>query len=47
VGLITLPDGKRMAVAVFVSDSRASEDVRDAVIARIGHAIYDAASQKQ
>lgn len=46
VGLISLPDGRRIAVAVLVSDSRASEEVRDAVIARIGRAIYDAANQK-
>jgi beta-lactamase class A len=35
VGLITLPDGRRLAIAVFVADSSADEGARDAVIARI------------
>jgi beta-lactamase class A len=41
IGLITLPDGRRLAVAVFVTDARASEASRDSVIARIGRAAYD------
>jgi beta-lactamase class A len=43
IGLITLPDGRRLAIAVLVTDSRADEDTREAVIARIGRAAYDAA----
>ncbi len=43
IGLITLPDGRRLAVAVFVTDARASEATRDSVIARIGRAAYDEA----
>jgi beta-lactamase class A len=43
IGLITLPDGRRLAVAVFVTDARAGDATRDAVIARIGRAIYDEA----
>jgi beta-lactamase class A len=43
IGLITLPDGRRLAIAVFVSDSSADEATRDAVIARIAKAAYDAA----
>lgn len=43
MGLITLPDGHRLAIAVFVSDARADEATRDAVIARIGRAAYDEA----
>jgi beta-lactamase class A len=43
IGLITLPDGRRLAVAVFVSDARADEATRDRVIARIGRAAYDEA----
>ncbi|HTC62523.1 MAG TPA: class A beta-lactamase [Candidatus Saccharimonadales bacterium] len=43
IGLITLPDGRRLAVAVFVTDARASESTRDSVIARIGRAAYDEA----
>jgi beta-lactamase class A len=42
IGLITLPDGRRLAIAVFVSDSSADEATRDAVIARIAKAAYDA-----
>ena len=41
VGLITLPNGRTLAVAVFVTDSHADEPTRDSVIARIGRAIYD------
>jgi len=41
VGLITLPDGRRLAIAIFVTDSKADEDTRDAVIARIAKAAYD------
>lgn len=43
VGLITLPDGRRLAIAVFVTDSTADEAMRDSVIARIARAAYDAA----
>lgn len=41
VGLITLPNEKRMAVAVFVSDSKANTAVREKVIARIAKAAWD------
>lgn len=41
VGLITLPDGRHLAIAVFVSDSKASETVREAVIAKIAKAAWD------
>ncbi|WP_263358853.1 class A beta-lactamase [Acidicapsa ligni] len=40
IGLITLPDGRRLAIAVFVTDSRADEDTRESVIARIAQAAY-------
>jgi beta-lactamase class A len=43
IGLITLPDGRRLAIAVLITDSRADEDTCEAVIARIGRAAYDAA----
>ena len=42
IGLITLPGGKVLAIAVFITDSRADEDTRDALIAQIARAIYDA-----
>ncbi len=45
IGLITLPDGRRLAIAVFVTDSRADDAARDAVIARIAKAAYDEAIQ--
>ena len=40
IGLITLPDGRRLAIAIFVTDSKADEATRDAVIARIAKAAY-------
>ena len=41
IGLITLPDGRRLAIAIFITDSKADEATRDAVIARIAKAAYD------
>jgi beta-lactamase class A len=43
IGLVTLPDGRRLAVAVFITDARADEATRDRVIAQIGRAAYDEA----
>jgi beta-lactamase class A len=43
IGLITLPDGRSLAIAIFVTDSTANEQVRDSVIARIARAAYAAA----
>jgi beta-lactamase class A len=43
IGLIALPDGRRLAIAIFVTDSTADERARDSVIARIARAAYDAA----
>ena len=43
IGLITLPDGRRLAIAVFVTDARANEVKRDRVIARIARAVYNEA----
>lgn len=45
IGLIQLPSGKHLAVAVFVSDSPADEDVREAVIAQIARAAWDWAAR--
>ncbi len=42
IGLIPLPDGRRIAIAVFVTDSTAGEATREQVIARIARAAYDA-----
>lgn len=42
VGIITLPDGRHLILAVFVSDSRAADATRDWVIARIAQLVYRA-----
>jgi beta-lactamase class A len=46
IGLVVLPDGRRLALAVFVTDSTADDATRDAVIARISKAVFDAAVGK-
>jgi len=46
IGLIPLPDGRRIAIAVFVTDSTADESTREQVIARIARTAYDASLQK-
>ncbi len=40
IGLITLPDGRHLAVAVFVADSKEDEATREAVIAKIAFACW-------
>jgi beta-lactamase class A len=45
IGLITLPDGRRLAIAIFVTDSTADDATREAVIARIAKAAYDESIQ--
>ena len=44
IGIVTLPDGRDLAVAAFVSDSAADDDTRDAVIARVAKAAWDRAN---
>jgi beta-lactamase class A len=46
VGLITLPDGRRLAVAIFVTDAHADQATCEVVIARIAQAIYGGAVAK-
>ncbi len=46
IGLIPLPDRRRIAIAVFVTDSSADEATREQVIARIARAAFDASLQK-
>lgn len=41
VGIVTLPNGNHIAMTVFVSDTRASENERDATIAKTAKAIWD------
>ena len=45
VGLITLPNGSKLAIAVFVADSPQTESVRERVIAQIARAIWDEANR--
>ena len=40
IGIITLPDGRHLAVAVFISDSTADLATREAVIAEIAKALW-------
>jgi beta-lactamase class A len=43
VGLITLPDHRRLALAIFVTDAHTGQATAERVIAEIARAIYDAA----
>jgi beta-lactamase class A len=47
IGLIALPDGRRLAIAIFVTDSKADEATREAVIARIAKAAYEVSLSNQ
>jgi beta-lactamase class A len=40
-GIITLPNGHHLAITVFVSDAKASEEEREGTIAKIAKAAYD------
>jgi beta-lactamase class A len=41
IGLVRLPNGRSLAIAVFVKDSTANVEVREGVIARIARAAWD------
>jgi beta-lactamase class A len=41
IGLITLPNGQHLAIAVFVSDSPTDLETRERVIAEIAKAVWD------
>jgi beta-lactamase class A len=41
IGIVTLPDGRHLAVAVFVSDSKAPQQAREEVIASIARHAWD------
>jgi len=47
VGLITLPDGRRLALAVLVADAHANESSVEHTIAAITRACYDAAMETE
>ncbi|MEM6844295.1 MAG: class A beta-lactamase [Bacteroidota bacterium] len=40
-GIIVLPNGKHLAITVFISDSHASDKERDQVIANIAKSVFD------
>ncbi len=40
IGIITLPDGRHVALAVFLSDSRAEEPAREGAIAAVARAVW-------
>jgi beta-lactamase class A len=42
IGLVTLPDGRRLAIAVFLMNSRADDAARDATIAAVARAAWHA-----
>jgi beta-lactamase class A len=46
VGLITMRNGKKLAIAVMIKDSPASEEVRERVIAQITKAVWSEADGK-
>lgn len=41
IGIITLPDGRHLAVAVFLTDSRADDEARDRTIAKVARAAWE------
>ncbi|HEY0320945.1 MAG TPA: class A beta-lactamase, subclass A2 [Pyrinomonadaceae bacterium] len=41
IGIVTLPNGRHLAIAVFVSDSPADDATREGVIAKIARAVWD------
>ena len=41
IGIITLPNGQHLAIAVFVADSPANELTREGVIAKVARALWD------
>ena len=41
IGIVTLPNGQHLAVAVFLTDSRADEASREHVIARVARAAWE------
>jgi beta-lactamase class A len=43
-GIITLPNGHRLCLTVFIVDSRADENTREGTIARIARLAYDTMS---
>jgi len=46
VGIIVLPNGKHLAIAVFITDSKDADAKRELVIAKIARAAYDEFGRK-
>ena len=47
IGIVTLPDGRHLAIAVFLRDSKASAQTRDAAIAKVARAAWDRVTGKR
>ncbi|HEV2884751.1 MAG TPA: serine hydrolase, partial [Pyrinomonadaceae bacterium] len=47
IGIITLPDGRHLAIAVFVADSPANVETREEVIAKIAKAVWHATRRQE
>jgi beta-lactamase class A len=47
IGIITLPHGKHLAIAVFVSDSPTDEATREGVIAKVAKTVFDSVESKR
>lgn len=45
IGIVTLPGGRHLAIAIFVSDSSADDEARDRVMAKIARAAWDRATK--
>ena len=45
IGVVTLPDGRKLAIAVFISDTKLDRDACEAVIAKISRAAWDCWAQ--
>jgi beta-lactamase class A len=41
IGIVSMPNGKHFAIAVFITDSSADEHTREASIAKISKVFYD------
>ena len=47
IGIITLPDGRHLAVAGFLRDSKANDEARDAAIAKVARAAWGRVTGKR
>jgi beta-lactamase class A len=47
IGIVTLPDGRHLAVAVFLRDSKADDKGRDGAIAKVARAAWEKATTKR